>query len=269
MTTNTQLLELATELSNKAKDLIVAHGSPKEIAEKSSRSDIVTEVDELVERMIRSELRAVRPEDSILGEEQASYQGESEYTWVIDPIDGTTNFVYDIPNFAVSIAVIHEDQCVAAVVYDIGNDELYRAERGRGASRNGKSISPTSITSVKDALVGTGFSYDSKRRGRQAQTLLAMVETFRDIRRAGAASIDICWVACGRLDAFYEQGLWPWDYKAAELIATEAGAKVGSLNQDVAQRTLTIASNPFIFNEFRGLIKKSLVMDVEADYLDD
>ena len=132
MTTNTQLLELATELSIKAKDLVVAHGSPKEIAEKSSRSDVVTEVDELVEGMIRSELRSIRPEDSILGEEQARYQGESEYTWVIDPIDGTTNFVYDIPNFAVSIAVIRGDQCVAAVVYDIGNDELYRAEKGRG-----------------------------------------------------------------------------------------------------------------------------------------
>ena len=95
-----------------------------------------------------------------------------------------------------------------------------------------------------------------------------MVETFRDIRRAGAASIDICWVACGRLDAFYEQGLWPWDYKAAELIATEAGARVGSLDREEARRTLTIAANPLIFVELRNLIKENLVMDADADYLD-
>ncbi len=268
MTTNAELLELATRLSIKAKDLIISHGSPQEIVAKSSRSDVVTEVDKLVEKMIRSELQLARPEDSILGEEQASHQGESEFTWVIDPIDGTTNFVYDIPNFAVSIAVLRSNQSVAGVVYDIGNDDLYRAEKGAGATRNGKQILPTSIASVRDALVGTGFSYDSKRRKRQTQTLLGMVETFRDIRRAGAASIDICWVACGRLDAFYEQGLWPWDYKAAELIATEAGARVGSLDREEARRTLTIAANPLIFVELRNLIKENLVMDADADYLD-
>ena len=129
MTTNAELLELATRLSIKAKDLIISHGSPQEIVAKSSRSDVVTEVDKLVEKMIRSELQLARPEDSILGEEQASHQGESEFTWVIDPIDGTTNFVYDIPNFAVSIAVLRSNQSVAGVVYDIGNDDLYRAEK--------------------------------------------------------------------------------------------------------------------------------------------
>lgn len=191
---------------------------------KSSATDLVTQFDRAAEAHIVDALRASRPADAIVGEEGTDDSGTSGWAWYVDPIDGTTNFVYDQPAWACSIGVAHGGRMIVGVVMVPPLDELYTAVIGRGAQRNGRPISPTVETDPALALVGTGFTYSPAGRTDQAEVVARLIGSVRDIRRLGSAAVDLCMVACGRLDAYYERHLNSWDAAAGELIAREAGA---------------------------------------------
>ncbi|QBE47930.1 inositol monophosphatase family protein [Leucobacter triazinivorans] len=218
-------------------------------ASKSSSVDIVTEADRAAERLIVSELRAARPEDGVLGEEGTGIDGRSPVTWVVDPIDGTVNYLYGIPAYAVSIAATVRDETayadgrrpIAGAVYNPCTGELFDAWAGGGARLNGDPIAVTGLSDLSSALVGTGFGYTAERRAEQAQMVSRLLPLARDIRRMGSAALDLCSLAAGRLDAYYELGLQPWDYAAGVLIAEEAGAAI--IGRDDATRPGT----PFLF----------------------
>lgn len=199
---------------------------------KSTPTDPVTVVDTETEQLIRDELARLRPADHILGEEgggDLDAAGDEAVVWVVDPIDGTVNFLYGIPAYAVSVAALRGGRSVAGAVVDVAAAVTYRAARGLGAQRvePDGSLVPlrcTSVRSVRMALVATGFGYGAGRRARQAALVAELMPHIRDIRRIGAAALDLCMVAEGRVDAHYEHGLNPWDWAAGALIAAEAGA---------------------------------------------
>lgn len=216
-------------------------------ATKSSHTDVVTAADREAERMLVAGLLELRPDDGILGEEGADTPGTSGVTWVIDPIDGTVNYLYQLPAYAVSVAATVADasapaagsgnthdgrRAIAGAVYAPVTDELYVAWEGGGATLNGAPISVSPEDDLSRALVGTGFGYTVERRTEQANVARHLIPQIRDLRRMGSASIDLCMIAAGRLDAYYERGLQPWDYAAGVLIAREAGAEV--LGRDAA-----------------------------------
>jgi myo-inositol-1(or 4)-monophosphatase len=191
---------------------------------KSTSTDPVTEFDRAAESLIVGELRRLRSSDTIVGEEGADHPGDSGLEWHVDPIDGTVNFVYDLPMWCTSIGVLDEFGGLAGAVYVPVLDEMFSAARGEGATLNGEPITASSAASINMALVGTGFSYDGDRRRSQAMRVASMLPQVRDIRRFGSAAIDLCLVACGRIDGYFEQYLNSWDIAAGVLIASEAGA---------------------------------------------
>jgi len=190
---------------------------------------MVSDADRVAEQAIVALLRAERPDDALLGEEGARGDGTSGRRWVLDPLDGTTNFLYGIPQWAVSVAVEGTEGVTAGVVLDPVRDELFTAVRGEGAWLDGRPILVRPAPPLERSLVATGFSYDSAVRAEQAETLRAVLPRVRDVRRAGAASLDLAWLAAGRLDAYFERGLKPWDWAAGRLLAAEAGAEVVEL----------------------------------------
>lgn len=227
----TALADLAEHVAGRAVDLL-ADGLTRnqlQIETKSSSTDMVSEMDKAAERLIVDELLAERPDDGILGEEGSERDPSSGVRWVIDPLDGTTNYLYRHPGFAVSIAAEEAGQAVAGIVIDIAAGDRFRAVLGGGATRNDRPIAVSSETDLSRALVATGFGYDANRRRSQAALLAQIVGEIRDIRRMGSAALDLCSVACGRVDAYYELGLAPWDFAAGALIAEEAGASVADL----------------------------------------
>jgi myo-inositol-1(or 4)-monophosphatase len=253
-----ELLRLAEEAARAAGRLIV-EGRPDRAVEvtatKSSATDIVTEMDQASERLLVEHIRAVRPDDGFLGEEGADEAGTSGVTWVIDPIDGTVNYLYQLPGFAVSVGVRIGDEIVAGAVVNPTSGEVWTARRGHGAWLDGRPIHVNEPPPLAMALIATGFGYDSERRGRQAKVLTSVLPKIRDMRRFGCASIDLCSLACGRVDGYYEQGLKPWDLAAGGLIATEAGAVVGGLAGRVAGESLVVAAPPGLFEQLEGLLR--------------
>jgi myo-inositol-1(or 4)-monophosphatase len=225
-----------------------------EIATKTTGTDMVTEMDRASEALIEAELLSARPTDGILGEEGADRTGTSGVRWVVDPLDGTTNYLYGFPGFNVSIAAEIDDHVVAGAVYDIVRDELFSAHLGGGATRDGVAIAPSQATALGQALVGTGFSYDAGRRRRQAEVLVQVLPEVRDIRRQGAAAVDLCSVACGRLDGYYERGLARWDLAAGGLVATEAGAVVTDLAGGPALADAVLAAAPGVAGALLDLL---------------
>ncbi len=217
-----------------------------EVSTKSTGTDMVTEMDRASEALITDGLLGARPHDGILGEEGVDIAGTSGVRWVVDPLDGTTNYLYGFPGFNVSIAAEVDGQAAVGVVYDVVRDELFSAARGTGATRDGQPIRPSGATELWHALLGTGFAYDPDRRRRQAQVLVDVLPQVRDVRRQGAAALDLCSVACGRLDAYYERGLAPWDLAAGGLIATEAGAVVTDLDGAAPVAGSVVAATPGI-----------------------
>ena len=193
---------------------------------KSSATDPVTEFDRAAEELIVSTLRRVRPDDGIVGEEGANVAGTSGIDWHVDPIDGTVNFVYGLPTWAVSVAACDVHGGVAGAVYVPVPDEMFTAARGEGATLNSDPIQASTVEQLDMALVATGFNYDSAERRRQARRLTELIGRVRDIRRFGSAALDLCMVACGRVDAYFEEHLNSWDLAAGSLIAAEAGAVV-------------------------------------------
>lgn len=245
-----QLADLAHEVAvTVAERLRVAVDRADHVTEtKSSPTDLVTETDRATESAIVEQILARRPDDGILGEEGGRHPGTSGVTWIIDPIDGTTNFFYGLAGFNTSIAAAIDGEVVAGVVADPIRREIYRATLGDGATCNGAAIHASPLDDLSLALIGTGFSYQPERRVAQAGVLTGLIDSVRDIRRLGAAALDLCLVAAGRLDGYYESGLQPWDLAAGSLIAREAGARVGDLDGGAASHHLTVAGGPAVFD---------------------
>ncbi|MBC7723780.1 MAG: inositol monophosphatase [Burkholderiaceae bacterium] len=218
-------------------------------ASKSSPEDVVTLADREVEALIRSLLADARPQDGFFGEESEADVGSSGLTWVVDPIDGTVNYLYGVPHYAVSIAVVEGGpdpltwMALAGAVVNPAISEVFTATRGGGAFLGERRLAVVAAE-LPLALVGTGFAYLAERRREQADTLVGLVGEVRDIRRSGTASLDLCSVACGRLNAYYESGLKPWDHAAGALIAAEAGARVTGWGGAPASQDFILAAPP-------------------------
>jgi myo-inositol-1(or 4)-monophosphatase len=248
-------LALATDLAREAGALALSmRVGVQELDPKSTPTDTVTAADQAVEALLLSALSTARPADGILGEEGAAVQGTSGYRWVIDPIDGTVNYLYGIPQWAVSIGFESPSGSVVGVVYDPSKDELWHAVQGGGSFLNGAPLACSSVTSLASSLVGTGFGYDARRRAVQSLFLPVLLPQVRDIRRLGAGSLDLCAVAAGRLDAYFEQGLSPWDLSAGRLIAREAGALVSGLRGAPESYALVLAAAPGVHAELHDLL---------------
>lgn len=190
------------------------------------RDNIVTDVDKKAEAMIIGEILAAFPDHSVLSEESAPRSGSSACRWIVDPLDGTTNFAHAFPFFCVSIALEVGGVMRLGVVYDPMREELFVAERGRGARLNGRKIHVSKTAKLIDSLLATGFSYGAKRKDRNIANFRRLLTRTLAIRRAGSAALDLCYVACGRFDGFWEMDLHPWDSAAGMLIVTEAGGRV-------------------------------------------
>ena len=195
--------------------------------------DPVTEVDRLAEEAILSVIREHRPEDRILAEESGGDDWNRGRVWIVDPLDGTVNFVHGFPQVATSVALREDGIGVVGVVESAVNQETFAAESGAGATLDGRPIRVSEIAEAGRALVGTGFAYDRQQRAQSmTDTLAGVLQRFQGIRRVGSAALDLCWVAAGRLDAYWEYGVKPWDTAAGALIVAEAGGRVSSFNGD-------------------------------------
>ncbi|MHB1487013.1 MAG: inositol monophosphatase family protein [Acidimicrobiales bacterium] len=270
-------LDLALELGQAAGRMLVEgfRGVRHSVSSKSSTTDMVSEMDRAAEALIVAGLRHAYPHDSILGEEGSSTEGNSGFCWVIDPLDGTTNYLYGHPTWSVSIA--RQDSAgrsiLGVVHHPLGGDTFW-AIRGKGAwlasmtrTLDGSAINPTLATllnpgpgpSLGHALIGTGFAYDPALRARQAEILGGVLGRVRDIRRLGSAALDLCWVAAGRLDGYWEANLAPWDKAAGELIALEAGASVEEFSSPGPHGTrpmhVTLVARPGLGPALADLVK--------------
>lgn len=267
------LLDLAARLAVDAGQMVHrARAAAEAVASdsKSTATDMVTEFDRASERRIVDGILAARPGDGIVGEEGTGVDGTTGVDWVIDPIDGTTNFVYGLPGYAVSVAASVDGAARIGAVYLPATDELFTAVAGAGARRNGLAIECSAASELGTALVATGFSYDAARRAVQAARAAVILPRVRDIRRLGAAAADLCHLAAGRLDAYFEQGLGPWDYAAGALIASESGCRTaGALpGSTPAERTVlgsgspgdggwVIAAPPSLFDQLTALLEEA------------
>jgi myo-inositol-1(or 4)-monophosphatase len=214
----------------------------------------VTAADRAVEGLVVALLQERRPGDAVLGEEGASVDGHGGLTWVVDPIDGTVNYVYGLPNYAVSLAAQVDGRSVVGVVRNAASGEEWTAVRGGGAWRDGRRLTGTTVAALDQALVATGFGYDAARRAYQAGVLAQVLPRVRDIRRYGAASIDLCYAAEGRVDAYYEKGLNAWDHAAGGLVCEEAGLVVSGLRGAAPGPAMVVAAPPAIFEHLHDLL---------------
>jgi myo-inositol-1(or 4)-monophosphatase len=199
------------------------------IATKSTATDLVSEADLAAERLIRERLTAARPDDGMLGEEGSDVPGSSGLRWVVDPLDGTVNFLFGIPQWCVSIAVEDEQGTLAGVVFDAMRDDLWAATRDGAPLVNGNPVSRVERTDLATALVATGFGYDAGVRRVQAEVIGRLLPRVRDVRRLGSAALDLAWTAAGRYDAYFERGVNHWDRAAGELICARAGLRITPL----------------------------------------
>ncbi|AZM59618.1 MULTISPECIES: inositol monophosphatase family protein [unclassified Streptomyces] len=257
-----ELLELAREAALRAGELL-RDGRPADLAvaaTKSSPIDVVTEMDLAAEKLITTMIAERRPDDGFLGEEGAATEGSSGIRWVIDPLDGTVNYLYGLPTWAVSIAAEQDGETVVGAVVAPMRGEAYHAVRGGGARATGawdgeRELSCRPSPPLDQALVSTGFNYVTEVRAHQADVVQRLIPLLRDIRRGGSAAIDLCDVAAGRLDGYYERGLHPWDLAAGDLIAREAGALTGGRPGDAPSRALTVAASPGVFEPLQRLLE--------------
>ncbi len=250
-----ELLDVAREAARASADELLARFGDDQsgIRAKSTPTDLVSEADLAAEAAIRRVLAARRPDDAVLGEEGGA-TGDGDLRWVIDPLDGTINFLFGVPMFGISVACEDSDGVVAGVVLDPVRDECFSATRSEPAELNGAPIVASTRTSLSTALVATGFAYDARVRALQARVLAEVLPRVRDIRRAGAASIDLCWCACGRYDAYYERGLKPWDYAAGGLIAERAGLDVRRLAAVGKEPDGLMAAPPALSDQLFALV---------------
>ena len=254
-----QLRQIAESLAREAGDMALSgrKSGPLTAETKSSPIDMVTKFDKASETLITEGLAKVRPDDSIIGEEGAAKQGTSGITWHIDPIDGTTNFYFDLPMWAVSIGAVDEHGPLAGAVYVPALGEMFSGARTEGATLNGMPISVRDNNDIADALVCTGYSYLISERKVHAKRVADIVMKVRDIRRLGAAAVDLCFVACGRLDAYFEEHLNSWDLIAGQVIATEAGAVFSDYVGNAVTPAQVLAATPGVHADLIHLIATS------------
>lgn len=225
------LLAVAREVSRAAGDLLLERAGerPRGVRAKSTPTDLVSEADLAAERAIRELLSARRPDDSVLGEEGGEAVGRSGVRWVVDPLDGTVNYLFGIPQWSVSVACEDAGGAIAAVVLDPSREEEFTATRGGSARLGDETLRGSGREEPASAMVATGFAYDAGVRAAQAEVVARLLPRVRDIRRLGSAALDLCWTAAGRYDAYYERGLNRWDLAAGGLVCRRAGLEVREL----------------------------------------
>jgi myo-inositol-1(or 4)-monophosphatase len=251
-----QLRAPAIAVARQVGDLIAQMrvAGPGQVQTKTSVTDVVTAADTAAERLARRLLAQWRPGEPVLGEEEGdggTGTPAGDLCWVVDPIDGTVNYLYGLPWYAVSVAVQRDGQSLAAAVGQPADGRMWSAARGRGAECDGVALQVSGATKLELSLIGTGFSYRPERRARQAAMVAGMLPRVRDVRRAGSAALDLCSVASGWLDGFAEHGLHRWDWAAGALIAAEAGAVVGL---PTPGSDLVLAATPGIANALADLV---------------
>ncbi|WP_261165777.1 inositol monophosphatase family protein [Microbacterium sp. Marseille-Q6965] len=264
MTAPGELRALAREIAAEAAELAARRRAEGVAiaASKSTLADIVTEADREVEALIRARLAAHRPDDAFFGEESGTDTGTSGITWVVDPIDGTVNYAFGMPAWAVSIGVVEGGadpmtwHALAGVVHAPVLGEVFEAAAGDGAWLGGRRLAVTREAPA-GALIATGFSYDAASRQEQLALVQRVMPLARDLRRIGAASLDLAYVAAGRLDAYYERGLRPWDLAAGTLLVQEAGGRVGWHPADERGRAMVVTGGPAIFDELYAAVAPS------------
>lgn len=262
------LKDLAVRIAGEAADLVrqareaMLTGEAVRVDTKSTDTDVVTAVDRASERLVRERLAELRPGEPVLGEEEGGAAGDG-VTWVVDPIDGTVNFLYGIPVFSVSIGAWIDGRPVAGAVVEPVSGRCWTAARDEGAWLDGRRLRVSSPERLDLSLVATGFAYDRGRRARQAKVAAELLTRVRDIRRAGSASLDLCAVAAGWCDGYLEHGLKPWDWAAGALIAEEAGAVVSLPGADPELGVdATFAASPAIAGELHEALVSAGVKDV-------
>jgi len=251
------LLDLAVQTAREAGRMLVDKRpptGPEVVAVKSSATDVVTQMDRAAERLIRERIGAARPQDAFLGEEDGASEGSSGIRWVVDPIDGTVNYLYDLPDWAVSIAAERDGEPVVGVIEVPRRGWTFTAVKGGGAFRNGEQVRCGTGVPLAQALIATGFGYAPERRAVQAEVLAGVLPHVRDIRRNGACAIDLCMVAAGLVDGYYERGVQHWDIAAGRLIVAEAGGVVGGLRGASPGPELTIAAGADLFGALHDLL---------------
>jgi len=248
-----ELLDLALAVVRPAAELAadMRRTGVSGVSTKTTDTDVVTAADRAVERQVITALRGYRPGDAVLGEESGG-AGEGRVRWVLDPIDGTVNYLYDLPVYAVSLAVEVDGVVVAGVVRNAATGREWTALLGGGAYRDGHGLTGSSVTDLGHALLATGFGYDPARRGYQARVLAELMPRVRDVRRFGAAAIDLCMAAEGSVDVYYEKGLNLWDHAAGGLIAREAGLRVTGLSGAPPGPDLVLAAPPALYDELHA-----------------
>jgi myo-inositol-1(or 4)-monophosphatase len=251
-----ELRELAERVAREAgTQLLEAFGGPAlGVEAKSTPTDLVSAADTAAEELIVARISAARPDDGFLGEEGADHPGSSGLRWIVDPLDGTANFLFGLPQWAVSIAVEDAEGVIAGVVYDPPRGELWAAERDGPATLDGRPVHGSERAELATALVATGFGYDSEVRRAQAATVAALLPDVRDIRRFGAAALDLAWCAAGRFDAFYERGIKRWDLAAGALICERAGLVVEPLAAAPPQGDGLLVAAPALADGLRARV---------------
>jgi myo-inositol-1(or 4)-monophosphatase len=248
------LEQIASTVARAAAQLVTAgYGRPIDVGRKSSPTDVVTQTDLRAEELIRRLLRDATPDAGVLGEEGGMTAPSARLQWVIDPLDGTVNFLYGVPLFAVSVAAALDGEVVAGAVVDVLRGELFSAHLGGGARLDGEPIAVSACAALPDALVVTGFSYHAGQRDAQGEIVHRVLSRARDVRCFGSAALELCWVACARMDAYFQHGTEIWDRAAGALIAAEAGA---SLELPCPENDdLVIAAAPGVFEDLWALVQ--------------
>ncbi|OUU79732.1 MAG: inositol monophosphatase [Gammaproteobacteria bacterium TMED78] len=248
------MVNIAIRAAREAGEIMIRqlnHLETLSVSEKSN-NEYVTEIDKIAEKTIINIIHEHFPDHSILGEEFGK-QGDNEYQWIIDPIDGTTNFIHGFPVFCVSIAVTRDDELEHGVVYDPLRQEIFSASKGQGSQLDGHKIRVSKTNSLKNSLIATGFPYRSNKDklDEYLKTLKNVIQSTSGIRRPGSAALDLCYVACGRVDGFWEFGLRKWDVAAGALIIKEAGGIITNLigESDYLENGNILAGNPKIHSE--------------------
>ena len=247
-----QILKLALTIAHQAGELLIDRPASWNLTVKSTAIDIATQMDHASEKLIVDAILAARPSDGIIGEEGANRTGTSGLTWVIDPVDGTVNYFYGLPGWSISIAVKDESGALVGVVHSPTTNSTWYASRGGGAFLNDVKIECNNPIELNRALLSTGFAYDVKNRIEQLKIVNVLLPQIRDLRRIGSAAADICHVATGLVDGYFETGLFEWDLAAAELIAREAGATVTT--RPWHGLNLTVAAGPHLFEALNAQI---------------
>ncbi|HEY2795720.1 MAG TPA: inositol monophosphatase family protein, partial [Micromonosporaceae bacterium] len=261
--TDDELLALALRVTEEGAELAVRHRAAflTDVRTKSSDTDVVTAADDAVDRHIIDELRSARPDDRFLSEETGVDPGSGgRVRWILDPIDGTVNYLYGLPYYAVSLAAEVDGEVIAAVVRNAATGDVWTAVRGRGAYWGDRRLRGGTETDLALSLVATGFGYDAARRAHQGAVVAGLMARIRDIRRFGAGALDLCLAASGLVDAYYEKGLNEWDWAAGKLVATEAGLIVSGLRGEPSTTSFLLAAAPAIHGPLHDLL-----VELDAD----